>query len=49
MRVVAEPSAAPTLASTIDQDAFNLGSAVGAWLGGARRALRRSPPTPTRE
>lgn len=34
MRVVAQPSAAPNLASTINQGAFNPGSAVGAWLGG---------------
>jgi predicted MFS family arabinose efflux permease len=39
MRVVGEASAAPNLASTLNQGAFNLGNAVGAWLGGAAIAL----------
>ncbi len=39
MRVVAQASAAPNLASTLNQGAFNLGNAVGAWVGGAAIAL----------
>jgi DHA1 family inner membrane transport protein len=39
MRVVGQASAAPNLASTLNQGAFNLGNAVGAWLGGAVIAL----------
>jgi DHA1 family inner membrane transport protein len=35
MRVVDTASAAPNLASTLNQGAFNLGNATGAWLGGA--------------
>ncbi|WP_417830118.1 MFS transporter [Thalassospira sp.] len=34
MRVVNEASDAPNLASTINQGAFNLGNAGGAWFGG---------------
>ncbi|MFH1805904.1 MAG: MFS transporter [Pseudomonadota bacterium] len=34
MRVVNEASGAPNLASTLNQGAFNLGNATGAWLGG---------------
>ena len=34
MRVVTEASAAPNLASTVNQGAFNLGNAIGAWIGG---------------
>lgn len=34
MRVVNEASGAPTLASTLNQGAFNLGNAAGAWFGG---------------
>ena len=34
MRVVNEASDAPKLASTLDQGAFNLGNAGGAWFGG---------------
>ncbi|WP_118181046.1 MFS transporter [Paraburkholderia phosphatilytica] len=33
--VVDRASAAPNLASTLNQGAFNLGNATGAWLGGA--------------
>lgn len=33
-RVVTEASQAPNLASTLNQGAFNLGNAVGAWVGG---------------
>jgi DHA1 family inner membrane transport protein len=35
MRIVNEAAAAPNLASTLNQGAFNLGNATGAWLGGA--------------
>jgi len=34
MRVVTEASAAPNLASTVNQGAFNFGNAIGAWIGG---------------
>ncbi|PWR23200.1 MFS transporter [Zavarzinia compransoris] len=34
MRVVNEASGAPNLASTLNQGAFNLGNASGAWIGG---------------
>ncbi|MBR9898573.1 MAG: MFS transporter [Rhodospirillales bacterium] len=34
MRVVNEASDAPNLASTLNQGAFNLGNAAGAWFGG---------------
>ncbi|RJF80742.1 MFS transporter [Oleomonas cavernae] len=34
MRVVNEATQAPNLASTINQGAFNLGNATGAWVGG---------------
>ena len=34
MRVVEEATEAPNLASTLNQGAFNLGNAAGAWLGG---------------
>ena len=34
MRVVAKASAAPNLASTLNIGAFNVGNAMGAWLGG---------------
>ncbi|SHF15871.1 MFS transporter, DHA1 family, arabinose polymer transporter [Kaistia soli DSM 19436] len=34
MRVVECASAAPNLASTLNQGAFNLGNALGAWIGG---------------
>ena len=34
MRVVSEAVDAPNLASTLNQGAFNLGNAVGAWIGG---------------
>ena len=34
MRVVSEASDAPNLASTLNQGAFNLGNAGGAWFGG---------------
>ena len=33
-RVVNEAAEAPNLASTLNQGAFNLGNAVGAWIGG---------------
>jgi DHA1 family inner membrane transport protein len=35
MRVVAKAAQAPNLASTLNIGAFNLGNALGAWLGGA--------------
>jgi DHA1 family inner membrane transport protein len=35
VRIVNEASDAPNLASTLNQGAFNLGNATGAWLGGA--------------
>jgi DHA1 family inner membrane transport protein len=35
MRIVTEAASAPNLASTLNQGAFNLGNATGAWLGGA--------------
>ena len=35
MRIVNEAADAPNLASTLNQGAFNLGNATGAWLGGA--------------
>ena len=34
MRVVMEAVDAPNLAATLNQGAFNLGNAIGAWLGG---------------
>lgn len=34
MRVVNEAARAPNLASTLNQGAFNLGNATGAWIGG---------------
>ncbi len=34
MRVVSEALRAPNLASTLNQGAFNLGNAAGAWIGG---------------
>jgi MFS transporter, DHA1 family, inner membrane transport protein len=34
MRVVAKAAAAPNLASTLNIGAFNVGNAMGAWLGG---------------
>jgi len=34
MRVVSEAAQAPNLASTLNQGAFNLGNAAGAWIGG---------------
>jgi DHA1 family inner membrane transport protein len=34
MRVVNEATEAPNLASTLNQGAFNLGNASGAWFGG---------------
>ncbi|ANQ83726.1 putative transmembrane efflux protein [Azoarcus olearius] len=34
MRVVNEAAGAPNLASTVNQGAFNLGNAIGAWVGG---------------
>jgi len=35
MRVVNEAASAPNLAATLNQSAFNLGNASGAWIGGA--------------
>jgi DHA1 family inner membrane transport protein len=35
LRIVNEAASAPNLASTLNQGAFNLGNATGAWLGGA--------------
>jgi DHA1 family inner membrane transport protein len=34
LRVVREAAGAPNLASTVNQGAFNLGNAAGAWMGG---------------
>ena len=34
LRIVNEAASAPNLASTLNQGAFNLGNATGAWLGG---------------
>ena len=34
MRVVDEAVEAPNLAATLNQGAFNLGNATGAWIGG---------------
>jgi MFS transporter, DHA1 family, inner membrane transport protein len=34
MRVVSQAAHAPNLASTLNQGAFNLGNAAGAWIGG---------------
>jgi DHA1 family inner membrane transport protein len=34
MLIVDRASSAPNLASTLNQGAFNLGNATGAWLGG---------------
>lgn len=42
MRVVATASGAPNLASTLNQSAFNVGNASGAWIGGA--ALSQGVP-----
>ncbi len=39
MRVIECASAAPNLASTLNQGAFNLGNALGAWIGGATLTL----------
>ena len=39
MRIVDKAAAAPNLASTLNQGAFNLGNAGGAWLGGASLGL----------
>ncbi|TBW38708.1 MFS transporter [Siculibacillus lacustris] len=39
MRVITAASAAPNLASTLNQGAFNLGNAGGAWIGGAALEL----------
>ncbi|MBS7703119.1 MFS transporter [Chelatococcus asaccharovorans] len=38
-RVVTEAAGAPNLASTLNQGAFNLGNAIGAWLGGVGLTL----------
>ncbi len=35
MRIVDKAASAPNLASTLNQGAFNLGNASGAWIGGA--------------
>jgi DHA1 family inner membrane transport protein len=35
MRVVDEAASAPNLAATLNQSAFNLGNASGAWIGGS--------------
>ena len=35
MRVIDQAHKAPNLASTLNQGAFNLGNALGAWVGGA--------------
>src|SRR5260221_937512 len=39
IRVVDKASHAPNLASTLNQGAFNLGNAAGAWIGGAALSL----------
>ncbi|MBB5751994.1 MFS transporter [Prosthecomicrobium pneumaticum] len=39
MRVVETASDAPNLASTLNQGAFNVGNAAGAWIGGGALAL----------
>lgn len=39
MRVVNEAAHAPNLASTVNQGAFNLGNAIGAWAGGLALTL----------
>jgi DHA1 family inner membrane transport protein len=39
IRVVDKASDAPNLASTLNQGAFNLGNATGAWIGGAALSL----------
>ncbi len=39
MRVIECASDAPNLASTLNQGAFNLGNALGAWIGGAALTL----------
>ena len=46
MRVVTEASAAPNLASTVNQGAFNFGNAIGAWIGGVgiTRGVAAAPP-----
>jgi MFS transporter, DHA1 family, inner membrane transport protein len=38
-RVVNEAAQAPNLASTLNQGAFNLGNAIGAWIGGLALAF----------
>lgn len=38
-RVVTEAAGAPNLASTLNQGAFNLGNAIGAWIGGVGLTL----------
>ena len=40
--IVDRASDAPNLASTLNQGAFNLGNATGAWLGGAAITARAS-------
>lgn len=39
IRVVDKASHAPNLASTLNQGAFNLGNAAGAWIGGAALSM----------
>jgi len=39
MRVVQSASEAPNLAATLNQGAFNVGNAAGAWIGGAALSL----------
>jgi DHA1 family inner membrane transport protein len=39
LRVVDTAADAPNLASTLNQGAFNLGNATGAWLGGVAITL----------
>ncbi len=41
LRVIDTAKGAPNLASTLNQGAFNLGNAIGAWLGGAVIAAGR--------
>jgi DHA1 family inner membrane transport protein len=42
VRVVSQAGDAPSLASTLNIGAFNLGNALGAWLGGAAIAANWS-------
>jgi DHA1 family inner membrane transport protein len=39
LRVVNSASGAPNLAATLNQGAFNMGNAAGAWIGGSALSL----------